>query len=124
MLRMGRVRRRRRLLLPLLVVLLLVLLSRRRRLPRRLRSAADSSVKLADLCQDLVTGWSTLCSRLFSCGLCIATYPSGRRTNSQLLTLPSGSGMYGWLSSWRQEPSTMNLYWWYLCTMDILVWLP
>lgn len=40
--------------------------------------------------------------------------PSCRRTNSQLLTLPRGSGMYGWLSSCRQSPSTMNLYWWYL----------
>lgn len=39
---------------------------------------------------------------------------SGRRTNSQLLTLPNGSGMKGCVSSWRHSPSTMNLYWWYL----------
>lgn len=41
-----------------------------------------------------------------------------RRTKSQLLTLPSGSGMKGAVSSWRHLPSTMNLYWWYLraCT--------
>jgi hypothetical protein len=37
-----------------------------------------------------------------------------RRTNSQLLTLPSGSGIKGAVSSWRHLPSTINLYWWYL----------
>jgi hypothetical protein len=40
---------------------------------------------------------------------------SGLRTKSQLLTLPSGSGMNGCVSSCRHSPSTMNLYWWYLC---------
>ena len=39
---------------------------------------------------------------------------SGWRTYSQLLTLPSGSGMNGCVSSCRHSPSTMNLYWWYL----------
>ena len=37
-----------------------------------------------------------------------------RRTNNQLLTFPSGSGMKGAVSSCRHFPSTMNLYWWYL----------
>ena len=37
--------------------------------------------------------------------------PSALRTNSQLLTFPSGSGMKGAESSCLQAPSTMNLYW-------------
>lgn len=44
---------------------------------------------------------------------------SGRRTKSQLLTFPKGSGMYGCVSSWRHSPSTMNLYWWYLGGVNV-----
>ena len=49
-----------------------------------------------------------------TCWLLVVGAGSIRRTNSQLFTLPRGSGMNGAVSSCLHLPSTMNLYWWYL----------
>jgi hypothetical protein len=87
--------RRRGLLLPLLVMLLLLLLSLRRRLPRRWRPTAVTSPISQRPSGSLAKRKATMSTSFASphCRLCKAAYPSGRRTNSQLLTFPSGSGM-------------------------------
>ena len=75
--------------------------------------------------KDIVGGRTP--EHLWSEGLATREYPRGccdccsmRRTNSQLFTFPSGSGMYGCDSSCLHSPSTMNLYWWYLRELTTL----
>mmetsp|Transcript_6816 Transcript_6816/g.17417 ORF Transcript_6816/g.17417 Transcript_6816/m.17417 type:complete len:365 (-) Transcript_6816:588-1682(-) len=72
------------------------------------------SLCAASACMDCCPNGSVCSVAVCPCGVicCPLWCGSARRTNSQLFTLPSGSGMLGCVSSCRHSPSTMNLYWW------------